>query len=56
MTHGTKAIKAEQRSTLQYMPTTVRCENATFVLPQGPGLGIEPHPDVWQFVRPKDTA
>ena len=38
---------------LQYVKTTMRCEAGTFVLPEGPGLGIEPAESVWQFVRKK---
>lgn len=41
---------------LAYVKTTMRCEHGAFTLPQGPGLGIEPHDDVWQFLRKKETA
>jgi L-alanine-DL-glutamate epimerase-like enolase superfamily enzyme len=41
---------------LAYVHTTMRCENGAFTLPQGPGLGIEPHDDVWQFLRKKESA
>ena len=41
---------------LQYMHTAMRCEAGSFQLPQGPGLGIEPGPDLWQFLRPKLSA
>ena len=40
---------------LQFVTTTMRCENGAFSLPQGAGLGIEPHPDVWQFLRSKSA-
>jgi L-alanine-DL-glutamate epimerase-like enolase superfamily enzyme len=38
---------------LQYVDTTMRCDNGAFTLPQGPGLGIAPNAAVWQFLRPK---
>ena len=38
---------------LQYVRTTMRCEGGAFVLPDGPGLGIEPSDAVWQYLRPK---
>lgn len=38
---------------LRYVKTTMRCTEGAFFLPEGPGLGIEPHDDVWQFVRAK---
>lgn len=38
---------------LRYVKTTMQCQNGAFAMPQGPGLGIEPHDDVWQFVRSK---
>jgi len=41
---------------LAYVKTDMRCEAGAFVLPQGPGLGIEPHDDVWQFLRKKDMT
>lgn len=41
---------------LQYVRTTMRCEQGHFVLPQGPGLGIEPHESVWQYLRGKGAA
>lgn len=41
---------------LQYVKTTMRCANGQFTLPEGPGLGIEPHEDVWQFLRKKGSA
>jgi L-alanine-DL-glutamate epimerase-like enolase superfamily enzyme len=36
--------------------TTMRCTNGQFTLPQGPGLGTEPHEDVWQYLRKKGSA
>lgn len=41
---------------LRFVTTTMRCEAGAFVLPQGPGLGIEPHDDVWQYLRAKGGA
>ena len=38
---------------LRFVRTSMRCEAGAFVLPEGPGLGIEPHDDVWQYLRPK---
>ena len=40
---------------LQFVTTTMRCENGAFSLPQGAGLGIQPRPDVWQFLRSKSA-
>lgn len=41
---------------LQFVRTTMRCEAGAFVMPEGPGLGIEPADSVWQYVRPKGAA
>ena len=41
---------------LQYVTTTMRCESGFFTLPEGPGLGIEPHESVWQYLRRKGAA
>jgi galactonate dehydratase len=38
---------------LRYVNTRMRCEQGYFYLPEGPGLGIEPHASVWQFIRQK---
>jgi galactonate dehydratase len=38
---------------LGYMQTSMRCASGAFRLPGGPGLGIEPGPELWQFLRPK---
>jgi galactonate dehydratase len=32
------------------MQTTMRCESGLFTVPDGPGLGVEPAPEVWQHV------
>ena len=40
---------------LGYMQTDMRCEGGVFQLPTGPGLGIEPGPELWQFLRPKNS-
>ena len=41
---------------LQYVKTTMRCERGQFFLPEGPGLGIEPHESVWQYLRKKGAT
>lgn len=41
---------------LRYVKTTMQCKAGAFTLPDGPGLGIEPHDDVWQFVRRKGSV
>ena len=41
---------------LRFVRTSMRCEAGAFVLPEGPGLGIEPHDDVWQYLRPKGAG
>lgn len=41
---------------LRYVTTAMGCADGAFTLPDGPGLGAEPHPDVWQFVRAKDRV
>lgn len=41
---------------LQYVKTTMRCDRGQFILPDGPGLGTEPHESVWQFLRQKGAA
>ena len=41
---------------LRYVKTTMQCKAGAFTVPEGPGLGIEPHDDVWQFVRAKAAA
>ncbi|PIF73807.1 galactonate dehydratase [Variovorax sp. 54] len=38
---------------LQYVRTAMRCDAGAFHLPEGPGLGIEPAPEIWQFLRKK---
>ncbi|HSV80390.1 MAG TPA: mandelate racemase/muconate lactonizing enzyme family protein [Ramlibacter sp.] len=38
---------------LKYVHTTMRCAAGHFELPEGPGIGCEPAPEVWQFLRPK---
>jgi len=39
---------------LRYVNTSMRCERGFFILPEGPGLGIEPSAAVWEFVRSKE--
>jgi galactonate dehydratase len=41
---------------LRFVTTDMCCEAGAFLLPSGPGLGVEPSEDVWQFVRKKDAA
>ena len=41
---------------LRYVNTTMRCERGAFTLPEGPGLGVAPSDEVWQFVRAKQDA
>ncbi len=38
---------------LQYVRTQMRCEQGHFILPEGPGLGIEPDESLWPFLRKK---
>ncbi|MFL9883605.1 mandelate racemase/muconate lactonizing enzyme family protein [Paraburkholderia agricolaris] len=38
---------------LQYLETTMCCEDGAFRLPDGPGLGVEPRDELWQFVQKK---
>ena len=40
---------------LRYVKTSMQCKNGVFDVPDGPGLGIEPHDDVWQFLRKKGS-
>lgn len=35
---------------LRYVSTSMRCVDGSFELPAGPGLGVEPNPDLWQHV------
>jgi galactonate dehydratase len=35
---------------LRFVQTTMRCESGLFTVPDGPGLGVEPAPEVWQHV------
>ena len=41
---------------LRFVTGNMRCEAGAFAIPDGPGLGVEPHEDVWQFLRKKDAA
>lgn len=41
---------------LAYMNTAMCCRAGHFEMPQGPGLGIEPLPTLWEFVRPKGAS
>ena len=35
---------------LRYVTTGMRCEGGFFHLPDGPGLGVEPKPELWNYV------
>ena len=35
---------------LRYVTTTMRCASGYYHLPDGPGLGVEPKPELWNFV------
>jgi L-alanine-DL-glutamate epimerase-like enolase superfamily enzyme len=35
---------------LRYVTTTMRCEGGFYRLPEGPGHGVEPKPELWKFV------
>jgi L-alanine-DL-glutamate epimerase-like enolase superfamily enzyme len=36
---------------LAFLDTAMRCEGGYFALPEGPGLGVEPLPELWGYVR-----
>ena len=36
---------------LRYVDTTMRCEAGYYRLPEGPGHGATPRPELWNFVR-----
>jgi L-alanine-DL-glutamate epimerase-like enolase superfamily enzyme len=35
---------------LRFVTTAMRCEAGHYHLPDGPGLGVEPKPELWQYV------
>ena len=35
---------------LRYLTTNMSCEAGFYHLPDGPGLGVEPTPELWKFV------
>lgn len=35
---------------LRYLDTRMRCVTGAFELPEGPGLGVEPRPELWRHV------
>jgi galactonate dehydratase len=35
---------------LRFVTTAMRCEAGHYHLPEGPGLGVEPKPELWQYV------
>ena len=40
---------------LQYVNTAMKCEGGAFSLPEGPGHGVVPRDELWQFLRKKST-
>ncbi|RDJ19816.1 mandelate racemase/muconate lactonizing enzyme family protein [Bosea caraganae] len=36
---------------LRYVTGDMGCANGAYTLPSGPGLGVEPHPDVFNYIR-----
>ena len=38
---------------LQFVHTTMRCDNGAFTVPDSPGLGIEPSASLWSYLRKK---
>lgn len=37
---------------LKFLHTTMRCEAGAYTVPEGPGLGAEPGPELWAHARP----
>jgi galactonate dehydratase len=35
---------------LRFIETRMRCVGGMFELPEGPGLGVEPKPDLWRHI------
>ena len=35
---------------LRHVTTTMRCESGFYYLPDGPGLGVEPKPELWNYL------
>lgn len=35
---------------LRFVTTTMRCDSGFYHLPDGPGLGVEPKPELWDYV------
>ena len=35
---------------LRFLRTTMQCERGHYALPEGPGLGVEPDPGLWNYV------
>jgi L-alanine-DL-glutamate epimerase-like enolase superfamily enzyme len=38
------------------LTTTMRCEAGAYTLPEGPGLGVEPKPELWACARTSQTV
>lgn len=36
---------------LRFVKTTMHCAEGFYTLPEGPGLGVEPAPALWEFIR-----
>ena len=36
--------------------TTMRCEAGAYTVPEGPGLGVEPSPELWAHARPSGAC
>ena len=39
---------------LRLVATTMRCEGGYYHVPTGPGLGVEPTPELWNYVVKED--
>jgi galactonate dehydratase len=37
---------------LRFVDTTMRCSKGFYDVPAGPGLGVTPRPELWQYVVP----
>jgi galactonate dehydratase len=35
---------------LRHVTTTMRCDRGFYQLPDGPGLGVEPKPELWNYI------
>lgn len=39
---------------LRYVDTSMSCRAGAFAVPEGPGLGVTPRDELWQFIRSKN--